>query len=86
MLFDERIENPDTFPVISIKLDEFKVIGRILVLIVEAFVPEDNMEADIPVPNINITFVLINQLTSRKKYHAGIFTKILIAVIDEFGA
>ena len=82
MLFDERIENPDALPVISIKLDEFMVVGCILILIVKISVLEDNIKADIPVANINITFVWIDQLNSCKKYHAGIFTKVLTAVID----
>lgn len=47
------------------------------------FALEYNMEADVPVANVDITLVCRDPFAGGEKYDAGMFTKVFVAVLYE---
>jgi len=54
-----------------------------LILIMIVFVFEYNMETDVPVANVYVTFVFLDQFSGGKKDDAGMFTQVFVAILDE---
>ena len=83
MLLNKRIKDPDALPIIFILVDEFVMVGSFLILIVVVFALEDNMQANVPVADVDVAFVRFNQFTGGKKDDAGMFTQVFVAVFHE---
>jgi hypothetical protein len=59
------------------------MVGGFLILIMIVFVLEDNMQPDVPVTNVNVTFVLLYPSSGGEKDDAWMFTQVFVAVSDE---
>jgi hypothetical protein len=59
------------------------MVGGFLILIVKVFTLKNNMQTDVPVANVDVTFVCLDPFTGGKKDNAGMFTQVLVAILDE---
>lgn len=54
-----------------------------MILIVVVFALKNDVQTDVPVTNIYITFVCLDTFAGGKKDDAGMLTKVLVAILDE---